>query len=119
MNHLSFVGRMAAAAVTSHHAGTTVTKFRLIRNEHRGSDEEGNVREEEEVAIPFVAFGARGEALAKNCLTGDQVIVQASISNNVFERDGKSVYDYNFRVTKWEFGAPGQAKREQLNRQRG
>jgi type IV secretion system protein VirB2 len=56
-----------------------------------------------------------GDAIAKNALKGDQLIVQAQIrANNWTDRDGEKQYDHSFVVQGFRFGAPGRAKREEL-----
>ncbi|CAE6850767.1 Single-stranded DNA-binding protein [Paraburkholderia aspalathi] len=120
MNKLFFTGRVAAAPILTNHGETKVTKFTLIRNEYAGRDEGSGESKERQVSIQFTAFGSRGEAIAKNVLKGDQLIVEARLSNNDFT-DGEGVerYGFNFVVADFEFGAPGEAKREQLAKRRG
>ncbi|MGF6766152.1 single-strand DNA-binding protein [Paraburkholderia sp. GAS33] len=119
MNKLFFTGRVASAPVLSTHGETKVTKFTLIRNEYAGRDEDSGDSRERVVNIQFTAFGARGEAIAKNVMKGDQLIVEARLSNNNFT-DGDDIerYGFNFVVSDFEFGAPGEAKREQLAKRR-
>lgn len=114
MNAFHFAGRAAAAPELTQHGDTKRARFRLIRNEYAGKDEKGE-RRERQVSIPFTAFGNMAESLAKNVLTGDQIIVEAAIKNNNFT-DGNGVerYDYNFEVKGFEYGAPGAEKRRQL-----
>lgn len=114
MNVLVFSGRTTGVPELKQHGDTTVTKFRLIRNEYAGNDAQGNARERQ-VVIPFVAFGKKAQAIADNVMKGDQLIVHASIRNNNFT-DGEGVerYEYNFEVVEFDFGAPGPDKRRQL-----
>lgn len=115
MNIFIFDGRLAAAPELKTHGETNVLRFRLIRNEYAGKDKETGKRIEKQVSIPFTAFGARAELIAKNCMIGDQLIVHATISNNNFT-DSNQVerYDYNFEVEQVDFGAPGAEKRKKL-----
>jgi single-strand DNA-binding protein len=117
MNRLFFTGRVAAAPVLANHGDSKVTKFTLISNEYAGRDEGSGETKERQVRIQFTAFGSRGEAIARNVLKGDQLIVEAKLSNNDFT-DGEGIerYGYNFTVDNFDFGAPGELKRAQLAR---
>jgi single-strand DNA-binding protein len=64
--------------------------------------------------IFFVAFGKIAEALAEHVRKGDQLIVQASVEANNYERKGETVYDYSYVIDSFKFGAPGKIKREEL-----
>ncbi|EBW0484407.1 single-stranded DNA-binding protein [Salmonella enterica subsp. enterica serovar Heidelberg] len=114
MNVLIFSGRLAATPELKQSGDTTLTRFRLIRNEYAGKDEQGN-RKEKQVSIPFTAFGKKAELIANNTMVGDQLTIRASVSNNNFT-DSNNVerYDYNFEVEDVEFGAPGAEKRKKL-----
>lgn len=114
MNKFFFAGRLAAAPVMTRHGQTVVAKFRLIRNEYAGKDDDGDGKERD-VAIPFVCFGPRAEAVAKNVMKGDQLLIEARVENNNFtDNEGQDHYEYNFVVQNFEFGAPGPEKRKQL-----
>ncbi|KAE8756752.1 single-stranded DNA-binding protein [Paraburkholderia madseniana] len=117
MNKLFFTGRVVAAPVLANHGDSKVTKFTLISNEYAGRDEGSGEAKERQVKIQFTAFGSRGEAIARNVLKGDQLIVEAKLSNNDFT-DGEGIerYGYNFTVDNFDFGAPGELKRAQLAR---
>jgi len=118
-NTLIFVGRVAQAPALTRPSGTAVCKFTLIRNEYAGTDNDGNVRDERTVSLQFTAFQKRAEALAKNVMEGDQLIVTARIENNNYQKDGVDVYGFNFVVENFEFGAPGPRKRAQLAERAG
>lgn len=114
MNNLNFSGRIAAAPVLTGNGDNAVCKVTLIRNEYAGKDDSGE-RREKTVAIQFTAFRAKGEAIAKHCRKGDQLIVTAKVSNNNYtDKDDNEVYGFNFVIDDFEFGAPGEAKREEL-----
>lgn len=114
MNVIIFSGRLAAAPDVHEHGETTVARFRLIRNEYAGKDSDGSAKERT-VSAQFSAFNRKAEAIAKNAMVGDQLIVHASIRNNNFkDSEGRDRYEYSFEVEHFEFGAPGQAKREKL-----
>jgi single-strand DNA-binding protein len=117
MNKLFFTGRVAAAPVLANRGNSKVTKFTLISNEYAGRDEGSGEATERQVRIQFTAFGSRGEAIARNVLKGDQLFVEAKLSNNDFT-DGEGIerYGYNFTVDNFDFGAPGELKRAQLAR---
>ena len=93
---------------------TIYSRFCLIGNDYAGRDEEGTAREVV-TSLWFVAFGALGEAIAKNARKGDQLIIDARIrANNWIDPQGEKQYDYSFVVQNFRFGAPGKAKRELL-----
>jgi len=94
------------------------TRFCLIGNDYAGKDEDGGAREVV-TSLWFVAFGGLGEALASNALKGDQLIVEARIrANNWTDPQGEKQYDYSFIVDGFRFGAPGRAKRDELEQRR-
>jgi single-strand DNA-binding protein len=112
-----FVGNLARPATLTGAGDRAVARFTLIANEYAGKDREtGNARERS-VAIQFTAFRQKAEAIAKNVLKGDQLIVDYRIENNDYEKTpGETVYGYNFIVEDFAFGAPGKEKREQFGR---
>ena len=112
-NILHFSGRLAAAPELAGNGDKARCKFRLIANEYAGKDDGGAVKERT-VALPFTAFRAKAEAIAKHARKGDQLIVTARIENNNFEHQGEERFDYNFIVDDFEFGAPGAESREVL-----
>lgn len=113
-NKFFFDGRLAATPELKASEKTSRTRFRLIRNEYAGRDADDQARERE-VSINFVAFGKTAEAIAAHCLVGDQLVVEATISNNDYT-DSNSIdrFDFNFVVEAFDFGAPGAAKRKKL-----
>jgi len=113
-NTLIFDGRVAKAPTLTRPNDKAVCKFTLIRNEYAGTDDGGNAREDRVVSIQFTAFGTRAEAIAKNVMEGDQLIVTARIANNNYEQAGQDVYGFNFVAENFDFGAPGPRKRAQL-----
>jgi len=95
---------------------TFYTRFCLVGNDYAGRDEEGAAREVV-TSVWFVAFGALGEAIAKNVRKGDQLIAQARIrANNWTDKQGELQYDNSFVVEGFRFGAPGRLSREELQR---
>ncbi|QBC45872.1 single-stranded DNA-binding protein [Iodobacter fluviatilis] len=112
-----FIGRLAATPVISGSGDRAVCKFTLIQNVYAGKDDSGAAREKT-VSLQFTAFRGRGEAIAKNCMKGDQLIVNYTIDNNNYKNgSGEDVFGYNFNVQEFEFGAAGAEKRKQLNQQ--
>ena len=94
------------------------TRFCLVGNDYAGKDEGGTAREIT-TSIWFVAFGAMGEALARNGRKGDQLVVQARVrANNWTDKQGEKQYDHSFVVDGFRFGAPGKIKREELDERR-
>jgi len=95
------------------------TRFMLVGNDYLGRDEEGAAREVVST-VWITAFGAQGEAIAKNVRKGDQLIVEAHVeSNNWIDKQGGKQYDHSFVLDSFRFGAPGPAKREEFDAQRG
>ena len=97
---------------------TSYTRFCLIGNDYAGKDEDGSAREIV-TSLWFVAFGSLGETIANNARKGDQLIVDAKIrANNWTDPQGEKQYDYSFIVEGFRFGAPGRAKRDELEQRR-
>jgi single-strand DNA-binding protein len=108
------VGNLAKNPELATKGDTTYTRICLVGNDYAGKDDQGNTREAV-TSLWFVAFDSLGEAIAKNALKGDQLIVQAHIrSNNWTDKEGGKQYDYSFVIENFRFGAPGRAKREEL-----
>src|SRR5258708_23276008 len=96
----------------------TCTRFCLVGNDYAGKDEEGAAREIV-TSLWFVAFGALGEAIARNSRKGDQLIVEARVrANNWTDKQGGKQYDHSFVVQGFRFGAPGRTKREEREARR-
>ncbi len=97
---------------------TAYTRFCLIGNDYAGKDDDGAAREVT-TSVWFVAFGALGEAIARNARKGDQLIVEARIrASNWTDQQGERQYDYSFILEGFRFGAPGKLKREELEQRR-
>ena len=113
------VGNLAKNPELIAKGDVSYTRFCLIGNDYAGKDEDGSAREVV-TSLWFVAFGGLGEALASNALKGDQLIVEARIrANNWTDPQGEKQYDYSFIVDGFRFGAPGRAKRDELERRDG
>lgn len=117
MNQGTFTGRVAKAPNFRDGGKTPVVYFTLIRNEYAGRDEESGEAHERKVAIPFTAFGKKAKAIADNVYVGDQLIVSYRLANNDREQAGEVEYGFSFIVDDFEFGAPGELKREKLAQQ--
>jgi single-strand DNA-binding protein len=112
---LTAVGNLARNPELVAKSDTLYTRFCLVGNDYAGKDEEGSSREVT-TSLWFVAFGALGEAIAKNARKGDQLIVAARIrANNWTDKQGDRQYDHSFIVQSVRFGAPGRAKREEFD----
>jgi single-strand DNA-binding protein len=110
------IGNLAGNPELATKGDTSYTRFCLVGNDYAGKDERGNVREVV-TSLWFTAFESLGEAIAKNALKGDQLIVQAQIrANNWIDKEGEKQYDYSYIVQNFRFGAPGRMKREELAR---
>lgn len=114
-----FVGNLAKSAIISGTGDRAVARFTLMANEYAGKDSDTGKVRERTVAIQFTAFRAKAEAIAKNALKGDQLIVDYRVENNDYDKNGETVYGYNFIVDDFTFGAPGKEKREQFSGQAG
>lgn len=112
------VGNLAKSPDLVAKGEISYARFCLIGNDYAGKDDDGSAREIV-TSLWFVAFGALGEAIAKNARKGDQLIVEARIrSNNWTDEQGERQYDYSFVVDGFRFGAPGKIKREELEMRR-
>lgn len=115
MNKAFFAGRVAKAPVFRDGGKTPVCYFTLIRNEYAGKDEGGDAVEHK-VAIPFTAFNKKAVAISENVLVGDQLIVEYKLANNDQGQGDQKEYGYSFIIENFEFGAPGELKRERLTK---
>jgi len=112
------IGNLAKNPELTAKDDTIYSRFCLIGNDYAGRDDEGTAREVV-TSLWFVAFGALGEAIAKNARKGDQLIVDARIrANNWIDPQGEKQYDYSIIVEGFRFGAPGRIKREELDARR-
>lgn len=109
---LTAIGQLAKDPVTDGPTDRPFTKFALIGNDFNGADKEEIV-----TSVFFVAFNGIGEAIAKHCRKGDQLIVEAQMrANNWVDNNDNRRYDYSYVVQGFRFGAPGKIKREELTR---
>ena len=112
---LTAVGNLARNPEAVAKGDEMYTRFCLVGNDYAGKDEKGAPREIV-TTLWFVAFGPLGEALVRNTRKGDQLIVEAQVrANNWTDKQGEKQYDHDFVVQGFRFGAPGKAKREELN----
>jgi single-strand DNA-binding protein len=115
---LTALGNLARDPELVAKSDSSYTRFCLVGNDYAGKDEEGAAREVV-TSLWFVAFGAMGEALARNTRKGDQLFVEARVrASNWTDKQGEKQYDHSFIVEGFRFGAPGKAKREELDAQR-
>lgn len=90
------------------------TRVRLLRDDFAGYDGQGN-RQTKLVFVDFTAWGDQAKRIVEHARVGDEMTIEASISNYEFEDDaGKSHVGYNYQVEKYEYGAPGKIKRQEL-----
>jgi single-strand DNA-binding protein len=112
---LTAVGNLARNPELVSKGDKSYARFCLVGNDYAGKDEEGATREVV-TSLWFVAFGAMGEAIARNSRKGDQLIVDARVrSSNWTDDQGEKQYDHSFVVQGFKFGAPGKMKREELD----
>ena len=115
---LTAVGNLARNPELVARNDTSYTRFCLVGNDYAGKDEEGAAREVT-TSLWFTAFGALGEALARNARKGDQLIIEAHVrASNWTDKQGEKQYDHSFIVDGFRFGAPGRVKREELDARR-
>jgi single-strand DNA-binding protein len=115
---LTAVGNLARNPELVAKGDTLYTRFCLVGNDYAGRDEQGEAREIV-TSLWLVAFGALGEALAKNARKGDQLMVAAHVrANNWTDKQGAKQYDHDFVVEGFRFGAPGPAKRAEFDAHR-
>ena len=115
---LTAIGNLAKNPELIAKGDISYTRFCLIGNDYAGKDEDGSAREIV-TSLWFVAFGSLGETIANNARKGDQLIVDARIrANNWTDPQGEKQYDYSFIVEGFRFGAPGRAKRDELEQRR-
>jgi single-strand DNA-binding protein len=116
--HISAIGNLAKNPELIAKGDVSYTRFCLIGNDYAGKDEDGSAREIV-TSVWFVAFGALGETIASNARKGDQLMLQARMrSNNWTDQQGEKQYDYSFVVEGFRFGAPGKARRDELELRR-
>ena len=118
MNEGSFTGRVAKSPTFRDAAKTPVCYFKLILNEYAVKDEESHDFERK-VAIPFTAFGKKAQVFAEHALVGDQLIVFYHLADYDREQNSQMEYGFSFIVDEFDFGAPGEAKHEKLNKPNG
>ena len=114
-NQLNFVGRLARTPELKTHGDVSVCHFTLLRDDYAGKDDAGEAKKKT-VGIPFVAFGSTSANIAKYCFKGDQLLVTARIENDSWDKEGEKQYGYNFIVDDFEFGAPGEEKRNSFQK---
>jgi len=112
---LTAVGNLARNPEAVAKGDVTYTRFCLVGNDYAGKDEKGAPREIA-TSLWFVAFGPVGERLVRHARKGDQLIIEAQVrANNWTDKQGEKQYDHDFIVQGFRFGAPGRAKRDELN----
>src|ERR1700748_3484531 len=115
---LTAVGQLARNPELVAKGSTAYTRFCLVGNDYAGKDDEGSAREVV-TTLWFVAFGALGEAIARNSRKGDQLVVEARVrASNWTDKQGEKQYDHSFVVQGFRFGSPGRAKREEFDARR-
>lgn len=114
MQQNTFIGNLANSPTINGSGDRAVSRFTLIANEYAGKDSTGAAKERA-VSIQFTAFRAKAEAISKNAMKGDQLIVNYRVENNNYEKSGETIYGFNFIVEDFIFGAPGKEKREQFS----
>ncbi len=105
------IGNLAAEPECGTKGEVSFTRFRLIGNDYGGRDEQGQAREII-TSVWFIAFGPLGDAIAKHCHVGDQLIVEARIrQNNWTDKNGQKRYGHSYQVEGFRFGRQGRTSR--------
>ena len=117
MNSLTLyaIGNLAKDPEPNIKGDKQYTRLCLVSTDFAKAEEEGAPREHV-TTLWLVAFGAVGEAIAKNARKGDQLFLQCRMRSNTWVKHGDKQYDYSFVVENFRFGAPGKAKREEFAR---
>ncbi|HYL02782.1 MAG TPA: single-stranded DNA-binding protein [Steroidobacteraceae bacterium] len=116
---LTAIGNLARDPELMSKGEKSYARLCLVGNDYAGKDEESAAREVT-TSLWFVAFGPLGETIARNARKGDQLIIEARIrASNWTDEQGEKQYDHSFIVQGFRFGAPGRAKREELEARRG
>src|SRR5712671_3603017 len=93
---LTAVGNLARNPELVAKNDSSYARFCLVGNDYAGKDEEGAAREVV-TSLWFVAFGAMGEALARNARKGDQLFIEARVrASNWTDKQGEKQYDHSF-----------------------
>jgi single-strand DNA-binding protein len=113
------VGNLARDPELTTKGDLVYARFCLVGNDYAGRDEEGASREVV-TSLWFTAFGPIGEAIARTCRTGDQLILDAHVRANQWtDSDGDRQYSHSYIVDAFKFGAPGRLRRAELERTYG
>lgn len=111
LNQLTYIGRVASDPEMRYSpSGTAV--LRLLVASNRAYQVEGEWQEKA-TFIPFSLFGKKAERANETIGKGDLVMVLASIENNSYEKDGKTVHGYNFPVFRCSILSKKQSSDEQ------
>lgn len=115
---LTAVGNLARDPELVAKSDTSYARFCLVGNDYAGKDEEGAAREVT-TSLWFTAFGALGEALARNSRKGDQLIIEGHVrASNWTDKQGEKQFDHSFIVDGFRLGAPGKVRRGELDARR-
>ena len=91
---LTAVGNLARNPELVAKNDSSYARFCLVGNDYAGKDDEGAAREVV-TSLWFVAFGAMGEALARNARKGDQLFIEARVrASNWTDKQGEKQYDH-------------------------
>ncbi len=81
--------------------GLEVTRISLGVSNDR-YDKETEEWEERTDWIPVTFFGFKAANIAERCNKGDLMLVECRVSNNKYEKDGVTVYTFNFIGDSYE-----------------
>jgi len=114
-NQLIFIGRLAKTPELKTHGDVSVCNITLLRDDYAGKDDAGESKKKT-VGVSFAAFGNNAANISKYCFKGDQLTVSARVDNDTWTKDEETVYGYKFIINDFEFGAPGEEKRNSFQK---
>ncbi|MCS4320730.1 hypothetical protein M2407_005104 [Serratia sp. BIGb0234] len=110
MQHNALVGRLMTQPVMVVKDDTQYCRFAVAELRKRGGNQ---------TKLEFIAFDYVAKHITENCLVGDTVSVDFTITNTMYETDGVNHHGYSFQATLVEFVAAGKQRREQQNNRAG
>ena len=116
---LTAVGNLARNPEISTKGDVTFSRFCLVGQDKVAERERDGPREVC-TSLWFFAFGDIATAIAHRARKGDQLILEARVvPSHWTDKQGEKQYDHSFVLESFRFGAPGPAKREEFDAQRG
>ena len=112
LNRFEVIGRLGDFPEMRYTGGgLEVTRISLGVSNDR-YDKETEEWEERTDWIPVTFFGFKAANIAERYNKGDKLMVVARVSNNQYEKEGVTIYTFNFVGESYEFLAPGNYTRD-------